>query len=151
MAMRPGRSGCTTRSSIRSVEEGPMALEQFPLKELTTAAGIAAAAVLIRQIIEMAKGSFLPWLAAANEGKGPFIIAAGLYLAWRAAYGTDLAKDGPAAVTAFFACATAALGANEAVDAAKGVVAKNVVQQAGTHPRAAQAGGGGGALAARAA
>ena len=116
-----------------------MALDQFPFRELTTAAGIAAAALLIRQVIEMAKGSFLPWLDANNERKGTFILAAVLYLAWLAVYGTDLGKDGPVAVAAFWACAIAALGTNEAVDAAKGVVAKNVVQAVATDPVVATA------------
>lgn len=105
-----------------------MTLDQFPFRELTTAAGIAAAALLIRQVIEAAKNSFLPWLDANNERKGTFILAAGLYIGWLAVYGTDLGKDGPAAVAAFWACSIAAMGTNEAVDAAKGVVAKSVVQ-----------------------
>lgn len=116
-----------------------MALDQFPFRELTTAAGIAAAALLIRQVIEAAKGSFLPWLDANNERKGTFMLAAALYLAWLAVYGTDLAKDGPAAVAAFWACAIAAMGTNEAVDAARGVVAKNVVQAVATDPIVATA------------
>ena len=116
-----------------------MALDQFPFRELTTAAGIAAAALLIRQVIEVAKGSFVPWLDANNERKGTFILAALLYLAWLAVYGTDLAKDGPPAVAAFWACSIAAMGTNEAVDAAKGVVAKNVVQTVGTDSAVATA------------
>jgi hypothetical protein len=111
-----------------------MTLDQFPFRELTTATGIAAAALLIRQIIETAKGSFLPWLDANNERKGTFILAAVLYIAWLAVYGTDLAKDGPAALAAFWACSIAAMGTNEAIDAAKGVVAKNVVQTVRTDP-----------------
>jgi len=110
-----------------------MVLEQFPLRELTTAAGVAAAALAIRQVIEASKGSFFPWLDAGNERKGAILLAAVIYLAWLAIYGKDLATDGPAALAAFFACATAAMGANEAVDAAKGVVAKNVASQ-GTDP-----------------
>jgi hypothetical protein len=116
-----------------------MALDQFPFRELTTATGIAAAALLIRQVIEVAKGSFLPWLDANNERKGTFILAAVLYLAWLAVYGTDLGKDGPAAVAAFWACAIAAMGTNEAVDAAKGVVAKSVVQTVASDPVVAAA------------
>jgi hypothetical protein len=116
-----------------------MALDQFPFRELTTAAGIAAAAVIIRQVIEAAKGSFLPWLDANNERKGTFMLAAALYLAWLAVYGTDLAKDGPAAVAAFWACSIAAMGTNEAVDAARGVVAKNVVQAVASDPIVATA------------
>lgn len=111
-----------------------MALDQFPFRELTTATGIGAAALLIRQVIEVAKGSFLPWLDANNERKGTFILAAVLYLAWLAVYGTDLGKDGPAALAAFWACSIAAMGTNEAVDAAKGVVAKSVVQTVRTDP-----------------
>src|SRR4051812_20281744 len=124
-----------------------MTLDQFPFRELTSAAGIAAAALLIRQVIEAAKGSFVPWLDANNERKGTFILAAVLYLAWLAVYGTDLAKDGPPAVAAFWACAIAAMGTNEAVDAAKGVVAKNVVQTVRSDPvvaTAASAAGGAG-------
>jgi hypothetical protein len=113
-------------------------IDQFPFRELTTAAGIAAAALLIRQVIEAAKGSFLPWLDDNNERKGTFILAALLYIAWLAVYGTDLAKDGPAALAAFWACSIAALGTNEAVDAAKGVVAKNVVQTVQTDEVVAQ-------------
>jgi hypothetical protein len=103
-----------------------MTLGQFPFRDLVTPAGIAAAAVLIRQIIEMAKHSFLPWLDAGNERKGVFIISAALYAGWLLVYGADLGRDGFAAVTAFWATATAAIGSNEAVDAAKGVVARNV-------------------------
>jgi hypothetical protein len=103
-----------------------MTLEQFPFRDLVTPAGIAAAAVLIRQIIEMAKHSFLPWLDAGNERKGVFILSAALCAGWLLVYGTDLGRDGFAAVTAFWATATAAIGSNEAVDAAKGVVARNV-------------------------
>jgi hypothetical protein len=116
-----------------------MALEQFPFRELTTAAGIAAAALLIRQIIEFSKGSFFPWLDAANERKGAFILAALLYVAWLVVYGTNLEKDLPAAVAAVYACGIAAIGTNEAVDAAKGVVAKNVVQSVATDPAVANA------------
>ena len=105
-----------------------MPLDQFPFKELTTAAGIAAAALLIRQIIEFSKGTFFPWLDAANERKGAFIMAAVLYAAWLIFYGTNLERDLPAAIAAIYACGIAAIGTNEAVDAAKGVVAKNVVQ-----------------------
>jgi hypothetical protein len=111
-----------------------MALEQLPLDQLTTAAGVAAAAIAIRQIIEMVKGSFLPWLDAGNERKGAIILAAVVYVAWLALYGKNLGTDGPAAFAAFVACSTAALGTNEAVDAAKGVVAKNVVQTVGSDP-----------------
>jgi hypothetical protein len=114
-------------------------LDQFPFRELTSAAGIAAAALLIRQVIEAAKGSLIPWLDANNERKGTFIFAAVLYVAWLAVYGTDLGKDGPAALAAFWACSIAALGTNEAVDAAKGVVAKNVVQTVATDPVVATA------------
>lgn len=111
-----------------------MTLDQLPIRDLTTPAGIAALAIVIRQAIEMAKGSFLPWLDHENERKGAFIIAAVVYVAWLAAYGRDLAADGPVAFAAFWAAGTAAIGANEAVDAAKGVVTKNVT---GVDPGAA--------------
>lgn len=124
-----------------------MTLDQLPLRELTTAAGIAAAALLIRQVIETAKGSFLPWLDANNERKGTFILAAVLYLAWLAVYGTDLERDGPAAVAAFWACAIAAMGTNEALDAAKGVVAKNVVETVAADPVVATAAAASGVIA----
>lgn len=107
-----------------------MTLDQFPFRELTTPAGVAAAAVLIRQVVEMAKHSFLPWLDAGNERKGVFILTAVLYVGWLLVYGTDLGRDGVAAAAAFWATATAAIGANEAVDAAKGMVAKNVREAA---------------------
>ena len=111
-----------------------MVLEQFPFSQLTTAAGIAAAAVLIRQVIEFAKGSFVPWLDAANERKGAFILAALLYLAWLIVYGKNLETDLPAAVAAVWACGIAAIGTNEAVDAAKGVAAKNIAQTVASDP-----------------
>lgn len=110
-----------------------MALGQIPLDQLTTAAGVAAAAIAIRQIIEIVKDSFR-WLDAGNERKGAIILAAAVYIAWLALYGKDLGTDGPAAFAAFVACSTAAMGTNEALDAAKGVVAKNVVQTVGTDP-----------------
>lgn len=116
-----------------------MVLEQFPFRELTTAAGIAAAALLIRQVIEFAKGSFLPWLDAANERKGVFVLAGLLYLAWLVVYGKHLETDLPAAVAAVWACGIAAIGTNEAVDAAKGVAAKNIAQTVATDPVAAEA------------
>jgi hypothetical protein len=100
--------------------------DQFPFRDLTTPAGIAVAAILIRQVIEMAKHSFLPWLDRGNERKGAFIVSAVLYLLWLVFYGTDLSTDGPLAFAAFWAAATATIGANETVDAAKGVVARNV-------------------------
>jgi hypothetical protein len=103
-----------------------MTLDQFPFRELTTPAGIVAAGILIRQLIEVAKKDLVPWLDARNERKGTFIIAALLYLAWLLVYGTDLERDGIAAFAAFWATATGAIGVNESVDAAKGVVAKNV-------------------------
>jgi hypothetical protein len=103
-----------------------MTLDQFPFRELTTPAGIVAAGILIRQLIEVAKKDLVPWLDAQNERKGTFIIAALLYLAWLLVYGTDLERDGIAAFAAFWATATGAIGVNESVDAAKGVVAKNV-------------------------
>jgi hypothetical protein len=108
-----------------------MALGQIPLDQLTTAAGVAAAAIAIRQIIEIVKGSF-KWLDDGNERKGAIILAALVYVAWLALYGKELGTDGPAAFAAFVACSTAAMGTNEALDAAKGVVAKNVVQTVGT-------------------
>ncbi len=111
-----------------------IALDQFPFRELTTAAGIAAAAVLIRQVIEFAKGSFLPWLDAANERKGVFILAGLLYLAWLVIYGKNLETDLPAAVAAVWACGIASIGTNEAVDAAKGVAAKNMAQTVASDP-----------------
>jgi hypothetical protein len=110
-----------------------MALGQLPLEQLTTAAGVAAAAIAIRQIIEIGKGSF-KWLDDGNERKSAIILAALLYIAWLALYGTNLGTDGPLAFAAFVACATAAMGTNEALDAAKGVVAKNVVKTVGTDP-----------------
>jgi hypothetical protein len=103
-----------------------MTLDQLPIRDLTTPAGIAAIAVVIRQVIEMAKKSFLPWIDAGNERKATFIVAAVVYLVWLAFYGKDLNTDGPVALAAFWAAGTAAIGANEAVDAAKGVVASNV-------------------------
>jgi hypothetical protein len=101
-------------------------LDQLPFSDLTTPAGIAAVAVVIRQLVEFAKHSFLPWLDNGNERKGAYIVAAAIYLGWLAVYGTSLSVDGPVALAAFWAAGTAALGTNEAVDAAKGVVAKNV-------------------------
>ena len=116
-----------------------MTPDQFPFRDLTTAAGIAAAALLIRQIIEAAKHSFLPWLDANNERKGTFILAALLYVAWLAVYGTDLATDGPAALAAFWTTSIAAMGTNESIDAAKAVVAKSVVQTVADDPVVATA------------
>lgn len=107
-----------------------MTPDQFPFQNLTTPGGIAVAAILIRQVIEFAKHSFLPWLDRGNERKGAFIVSAVLYLAWLVFYGKDLSTDGPLAVAAFWAAATATIGANETVDAAKGVVAKNVADAA---------------------
>ena len=104
-----------------------MTPDQFPFQNLTTPAGIALTAILIRQVIEFAKHSFLPWLDRGNERKGAFIVSAVLYLLWLGFYGKDLSTDGTLAVAAFWAVATATIGTNEIVDAAKGVVAKNVV------------------------
>jgi len=115
-----------------------MTVDQLPFNDLTSPAGIAAVAVVIRQLIEFAKHSFIPWLDHGNERKGAYIIAAGVYVAWLAAYGSDLSVDGPMALAAFWAAGTAAIGTNEAVDAAKGVVANNVGGSTG--PAAAEAG-----------
>jgi len=72
-----------------------MTVDQLPFNDLTSPAGIAAVAVVIRQLIEFAKHSFIPWLDHGNERKGAYIIAAGVYVAWLAAYGSDLSADGP--------------------------------------------------------
>ena len=103
--------------------------DQFPFSDVVTPAGIAAVAVVIRQVIEFAKHSFLPWLDHGNERKGAFIVAAAVYLAWLVVYGTDLGTDGPVALAAIWAAGTASIGSNEAIDAAKGVVAKNVTER----------------------
>jgi hypothetical protein len=101
-------------------------IDQLPLKELVTPAGIVLAGLLVRQVVEIAKKSFLPWLDAANERKGAVVVAAAIYVAWAAAYGSNLATDGWTAFAAFLAVAGGSIGANEGVDAARGQVAKNV-------------------------
>lgn len=102
-------------------------IDQVPFRDLTTPVGIVLAGTLIRQLIEIAKKSFLPWLDAGNERKGVAILAIVLYGAWLAAYGRDLTTDGWQALFAALAVGATAIGANETIDAARDQVAKNVV------------------------
>jgi hypothetical protein len=102
-------------------------MDQIPFRDLTTPAGMLVAGVVIRQLIEIAKHSFLPWLDAGNERKGTVILAAALYAAWAAAYGGDLAVDGWTALFAALTVAGTAIGVNEGVDGTRDHVAKNIV------------------------
>lgn len=102
-------------------------MEQIPLRDLTTPAGMLVAGVVIRQIVEIAKHSFIPWLDAGNERKGTVLLAAALYAAWAAAYGQDLAVDGWTALFAALTVAGTAIGVNEGIDGARDQLAKNVV------------------------
>lgn len=101
--------------------------DQIPFRDLTTPGGILAAGVLIRQVIEIAKNSFLPWLDAGNERKGAVILAAAVYVAWTAVYATNLAVDGWTALFAALSVAGTAVGVNEGIDGARDQIAKNVV------------------------
>jgi hypothetical protein len=94
-------------------------IDQVPFRDLTTPVGIVLAGTLIRQIIEIAKKSFLPWLDAGNERKGVAILAIILYGAWLAAYGRDLTTDGWQALFAALAVCGTAIGTNETIDAAR--------------------------------
>jgi hypothetical protein len=102
-------------------------VEQLPFEQIVSPAGVVLAGALTRQIIEVLKGTILPWLDRDNERKGVVIVAGLIYLGWLIAYGQDLATDGWTALFSVLAVSGTAIGANEAVDAVKGQVTKNVV------------------------
>lgn len=102
-------------------------MEQLPLEQIVTPAGLVLAGALTRQIIEVLKGSLIPWLDRGNERKGVVLVAGVIYMAWLVAYGRNLATDGWTALFSFLAVSGTAIGTNEAVDAAKSQVTKNVV------------------------
>ena len=102
-------------------------MDQIPFRDLTTPAGILVAGMIIRQVVEIAKHSFLPWLDAGNERKGVVILAAALYAAWAAVYARDLTVDGWTALFAALTVAGTAIGVNEGIDGARDQLAKNVV------------------------
>jgi hypothetical protein len=112
-------------------------VEQLPLEQVVTPAGVVGAGLLTRQIIEILKGSLVPWLDRGNVRMGVVIVAALSYVAWVAAYGQNLATDGWTAVFAFLAVSGTAVGANEAVDAGKGQVTKNVLASLRERPEIA--------------
>jgi hypothetical protein len=117
-------------------------IDQLPLSALTTPGGIIVAGALVRQVIEVLKHSLLPWLDDGNERKGVVIVAALIYVAWLAAYGQDLATDGWAALYGFLAVSATSIGVNEAVDAARDQVSKNVVKSLTERPEIVAAGAG---------
>jgi hypothetical protein len=116
--------------------------DQIPFRDLTTPAGILVAGVLIRQVIEIAKHSLLPWLDAGNEKKGAVLLAAALYAAWAAAYARDLSVDGWTALFAALSVAGTAVGVNEGIDGARDQLAKNVVTALRRRPSLIDSAGG---------
>ena len=102
-------------------------MEQLPLQQVVSPAGVVLAGALTRQVVEVLKGSLVPWLDRGNERKGVVLVAGLIYLAWLVAYGQNLATDGWTALFSFLAVSGTAIGTNEAVDAAKGQVTKNIV------------------------
>jgi len=114
-------------------------IDQLPLAELTTPAGIVVAGALVRQTVEVLKGSLIPWLDGGNERKGVVLVTILLYIVWLAAYGQSLAIDGWTAFASTLAVSAAAIGTNEGIDAARNQVAKNVVNALKERPALAEA------------
>jgi len=87
---------------------------EITIAELFTAAGAGAAALVVRQVVELAKAA-LPALDARVSGAlQAFVLTAAVYLAATLAVPEQQTPDGIlAAVVAWVTCATAAIGIDQ--------------------------------------